>query len=1387
MNRTARVVLSVFVSVAIILSLAIVDHRVFAFENNNSNESTQNVNENGNNKNEDLNSVPKGGDAKEGENKKNDANDKSEENEGSEENKSNDPDSKGKGSNTEELENGSPNDSSNKESSDNTKNSEDTQGGQKGSEGSPASHNDAKKGGNALGLQAVPGETVTSEVQMNSGESKSADFAIGSGGYIMGPQSGTATIRDCTVTNNASNSKDGGYSGTNGSAFISRGNNSLSFENVTIDSSANILVLNVWQDGSVTANNLTLKGSANDSNETPFLMLGKYPNDAKGVLDLKGTSLIEGAKGSVIGGNNNSVINVSEGTLTIKDSDIKLKDGVKIVVKSGAKLVIDNATLTGVENKPAIVVESGGELEVKNGSKLNTVWIDNSNKADINDSDLENCVIKTRANTMLNISGSKLHDSTRTSQETMIHTAGSGATINISDTQIYDNVNNMGAGNPGASIVKVEKGTINLSGVNVQNNSCKTRGGAFYLIDSVLHIDDNSTFKNNSAQYLGGVIFMSGTTATIGAATFEHNGWQSSERVTSQGGVIYAQGGSTITLNGTKFESNRAWNGNGGVGENGAGGAIFITGGMSSINVYGAQFTNNKAQARGGALVVSDASHAQITDLNGTPTVFSGNSVDSGVDFAGGGLFIDTSYVKMWDAAVYNNVAPDAGGAISTCATGTAQVWSLDGAAIFDNNVSNANSPVDPDVSNYKDLYVLTKNHRDVETGQKVKGRNGFDVDREFEVVERMFNNGLHRWSVKNLESSQDGHHFHSLIAQSDPTSKNTSRAKVVFTDNSVVKDQSNSRVVSGGAIGCNGLLEIGTDTEIKVVKVWEDDHNNDGYRPSMEEFANDITVLANGQELSEEVKQKLRVNVMDLAEHSYVLSDNVVDYEGEARDYTGKDAWIVVISGLPTVDGNNKKITYTVAEKPIQHYRSEVPDEEEGVHFNQDTYFEIENYHTNETMDLKIHKSWRDHDNAHNVRPDTVTVNLLANDEIVREITLSKDNDWSTEVKNLPKYSGGKEIRYEMAEPNIESHYFFTFEKSGDKIECENNYKIGNVSVPVHKVWNDNDDAAGARPESITVRLMAKIGEHNEETDKTLTLSADNNWSGTFENLPESADGEKISYWVDEVSVEHYLFSYEPEQGGDKIINAYVPEGSATIDIPVKKVWDDNNNAAKVRPQKVVVALHVDGRQSDMFLELNEENEWSGSFEDLPVVAGGKEVVYTIAEEDVKNYVATIDGKASEGFTVTNTYNASKGDTIDIAVNKVWSDSNNSAGARPSSVTIKLYANEQDTGKTLTLNDDNGWRGSFAGLPTSSGDESIAYTVKESGVANYTPKVTGTAAKGFTVTNTYGKSGAAGTSRTSLSKTGDPLLVGLPAAFACASAAIVAAGVLRRRRSSHK
>ena len=48
--------------------------------------------------------------------------------------------------------------------------------------------------------------------------------------------------------------------------------------------------------------------------------------------------------------------------------------------------------------------------------------------------------------------------------------------------------------------------------------------------------------------------------------------------------------------------------------------------------------------------------------------------------------------------------------------------------------------------------------------------------------------------------------------------------------------------------------------------------------------------------------------------------------------------------------------------------------------------------------------------------------------------------------------------------------------------------------------------------------------------------------------------------------------------------------------------------------------------------------------------------------------------------------------------------DKDNQDGKRPSSVTVKLLADGQDTGKTLELNAANGWTGSFTGLDADKG-----------------------------------------------------------------------------------
>ncbi|MCF0105975.1 MAG: Cna B-type domain-containing protein [Holdemanella sp.] len=85
------------------------------------------------------------------------------------------------------------------------------------------------------------------------------------------------------------------------------------------------------------------------------------------------------------------------------------------------------------------------------------------------------------------------------------------------------------------------------------------------------------------------------------------------------------------------------------------------------------------------------------------------------------------------------------------------------------------------------------------------------------------------------------------------------------------------------------------------------------------------------------------------------------------------------------------------------------------------------------------------------------------------------------------------------------------------------------------------------------------------------------------------------------------------------------------------------------------------------------------------------------------------------------------------VVVQKVWDDSNNMDKVRPNQITIHLYADGKDTGKTLVLDANNGWKGEFIEL-----DKDKAYTVKEDTVKSYTTTITGNAQDGYIVTNTH-------------------------------------------------
>ena len=93
-------------------------------------------------------------------------------------------------------------------------------------------------------------------------------------------------------------------------------------------------------------------------------------------------------------------------------------------------------------------------------------------------------------------------------------------------------------------------------------------------------------------------------------------------------------------------------------------------------------------------------------------------------------------------------------------------------------------------------------------------------------------------------------------------------------------------------------------------------------------------------------------------------------------------------------------------------------------------------------------------------------------------------------------------------------------------------------------------------------------------------------------------------------------------------------------ISITVRKVWRDNNNEAKARPARVTVRLYNDDGYVGK-VELNQDNKWQYTFENLPkVMANGAEYTYYIREAAVSSYQATYDDAENGTFlTVTNTY----------------------------------------------------------------------------------------------------------------------------------------------------
>ena len=458
--------------------------------------------------------------------------------------------------------------------------------------------------------------------------------------------------------------------------------------------------------------------------------------------------------------------------------------------------------------------------------------------------------------------------------------------------------------------------------------------------------------------------------------------------------------------------------------------------------------------------------------------------------------------------------------------------------------------------------------------------------------------------------------------------------------------------------------------TSVEVNKTWNDNEDQDGIRPD------DITVnlLADGQKV-------------------------------KSAKITADKNWKYTFTGLDKYK-DGQVINYTISEDEVEGYTSDI------------NGFDITNTHVPGTTSVKVTKAWDDKDNQDGIRPDKVVVNLYAdNKKTDQSMELNEANNWTATFENLPAKSAKKDIAYTVKEEAVTGYTSSITGNATNGYTITNQHTPETTSVEVNKTWNDSGNQDGIRPDDITVNLLA-----DGQKVKSAKITADKNWKYTFTGLDKYKDGQVINYTISEDEVE----GYTSDINGFDITNTHVP---GTTSVKVTKAWDDKDNQDGIRPDKVVVNLYADNKKTDQSMELNEANNWTATFENLPAKSAKKDIAYTVREETVTGYTSSITGNATNAYTVTNTHNPEK---VSIKGQKTWQDKDNQDGIRPEKITVKVM-NGNNVVATQEVTSTNNWKYTFEGLDKYKDGQVITYTINEDEVEGYT-----TSYDGYNITNTH-------------------------------------------------
>ncbi len=313
--------------------------------------------------------------------------------------------------------------------------------------------------------------------------------------------------------------------------------------------------------------------------------------------------------------------------------------------------------------------------------------------------------------------------------------------------------------------------------------------------------------------------------------------------------------------------------------------------------------------------------------------------------------------------------------------------------------------------------------------------------------------------------------------------------------------------------------------TSVSVTKAWDDANDQDGVRPD----AVTVQLYADGQAYGDPV------TLSDEAGWTHTWSDLY-------RKAQGKD------------------IAYTVQELNVPEGYTVAATGDAGKGFT------LTNSHQTETTQVSVSKAWEDDNNRDGLRPASVKVQLYANGQAYGDpVDLTEANGWTTTWSGLAKNAKGQPIAYTIRELDVPQGYESSV--TGDAASgftVTNRHETQKTSVSVSKRW------VGPAAGPVTVRLLAD----GADTGRTLELSADNGWAGSFDDLPANAAGKPIAYTVQELDVpQGYVAAVTGSAtAGFTVTNTNVEKTS----VQVAKAWEDANNQDGLRPAAIRIQLDL-------------------------------------------------------------------------------------------------------------------------------------------------------------------------------------------------------------------